>query len=114
MMTIKENCRQLIKYRYNEDLRWQNYQKEGAFLNDIKIIEEKLFQYWKKINLEIDYKGVTDEEWLEMMIGEIIREKELGEDFEGEDIDQMAEEAAQEASGGGEAGNQDGLSSDEL
>ena len=27
--------------------------------------------------------------------------KELGEDFGGEDIDQLAEEAAQEAAGGG-------------
>ena len=39
--------------------------------------------------------------------------KELGEDFGGEDIDQLAEEAAQEA-GGGETGNQGGTSSDEL
>ena len=40
--------------------------------------------------------------------------KELGEDFGGEDIDQLAEEAAQEAAGGGEAGNHSDLSSDEL
>ena len=40
--------------------------------------------------------------------------KELGEDFEGEDIDQLAEEAAQEAAGGGDAGNESDLSSDEL
>lgn len=40
--------------------------------------------------------------------------KELGEDFGGEDIDQLAEEAAQEAAGGGETGNQGGPSSDEL
>ena len=40
--------------------------------------------------------------------------KELGEDFDGEDIDQIAEEAAQEAAGGGEAGSEGDLSSDEL
>lgn len=40
--------------------------------------------------------------------------KELGEDFDGEDIDQIAEEAAEEAAGGGEAGNEGDLSSDEL
>jgi hypothetical protein len=40
--------------------------------------------------------------------------KELGEDFDGEDIDQIAEEAAQEAAGGGDAGNGNDLSSDEL
>ncbi len=40
--------------------------------------------------------------------------KELGEDFGGEDIDQIAEEAAQEAAGGGETGNGGGSSSDEL
>jgi hypothetical protein len=40
--------------------------------------------------------------------------KELGEDFGGEDIDQLAEEAAQEAAGGGETGNRGGPSSDEL
>lgn len=40
--------------------------------------------------------------------------KELGEDFEGEDIDQLAEEAAQEAAGGGKTGDQSDLSSDEL
>lgn len=40
--------------------------------------------------------------------------KELGEDFDGEDIDQIAEEAAQEAAGGGDAGNENDLSSDEL
>src|SRR5512139_3699889 len=39
--------------------------------------------------------------------------KELGEDFGGEDIDQLAEEAAQEAAGGG-AGDQGGGSSDDL
>jgi putative FmdB family regulatory protein len=40
--------------------------------------------------------------------------KELGEDFGGEDIDQLAEEAAQEAAGGGEPGDQGGSSSDDL
>jgi putative FmdB family regulatory protein len=40
--------------------------------------------------------------------------RELGEDFDGEDIDQLAEEAAQEAAGGGEAGNGGDSSSDEL
>jgi putative FmdB family regulatory protein len=40
--------------------------------------------------------------------------KELGEDFSGEDIDQLAEEAAQEAAGGGEAGDENTSSSDEL
>ncbi|MGD0100073.1 MAG: zinc ribbon domain-containing protein [Acidobacteriota bacterium] len=39
--------------------------------------------------------------------------KELGEDFGGEDIDQLAEEAAQEAADGGEAG-EGGPSSDDL
>jgi hypothetical protein len=39
--------------------------------------------------------------------------KELGEDFGGEDIDQLAEEAAQEAPGGGNA-EIDASSSDEL
>jgi hypothetical protein len=38
--------------------------------------------------------------------------KELGEDFGGEDIDQLAEEAAQEAAGGGN--DNDSPSSDEL
>jgi hypothetical protein len=37
--------------------------------------------------------------------------REMGEDFGGEDIDQLAEEAAQEAAGGGEAGNEGGSSS---
>ena len=41
--------------------------------------------------------------------------KELGEDFGGEDIDQIAEEAAQEAAGGGPAGDESGgSSSDDL
>jgi putative FmdB family regulatory protein len=40
--------------------------------------------------------------------------KELGEDFGGEDIDQLAEEAAQEAAGGGEAGEPGGSSSEDL
>jgi len=40
--------------------------------------------------------------------------RELGEDFGGEDIDQLAEEAAQEAAGGGEGGNGGGSSSDDL
>ena len=41
--------------------------------------------------------------------------KELGEDFGGEDIDQLAEEAAQETAGGGPSGNDSGgASSDEL
>jgi putative FmdB family regulatory protein len=31
--------------------------------------------------------------------------KELGEDFAGEDIDQLADEAAQEAAGGGDSGD---------
>jgi putative FmdB family regulatory protein len=39
--------------------------------------------------------------------------KELGEDFGGEDIDQLAEEAAQEAAGGG-PDDSGGLSSDDL
>ena len=39
--------------------------------------------------------------------------KELGEDFGGEDIDQLAEEAAQETAGGGEGG-EGGPSSDDL
>ncbi len=39
--------------------------------------------------------------------------KELGEDFGGEDIDQLAEEAAQEPAGGGESG-EGGGSGDEL
>jgi hypothetical protein len=40
--------------------------------------------------------------------------KELGDDFGGEDIDQLAEEAAQEVASGGDAGNPTDLSSDEL
>ncbi len=40
--------------------------------------------------------------------------KELGEDFGGEDIDQLAEEAAQESAGGGESGGNGGSSSDDL
>jgi len=41
--------------------------------------------------------------------------KEFGEEMGGEDIDQLAEEAAQEVAGGGEYGNQGGgSSSDEL
>jgi len=40
--------------------------------------------------------------------------KELGEDFGGEDIDQLAEEAAQEAAGGEGPGSQGGTSSDDL
>ena len=41
--------------------------------------------------------------------------KELGEDFAGEDIDQLADEAAKEASGSGGTGDLDGgASSDEL
>jgi hypothetical protein len=41
--------------------------------------------------------------------------KELGEDFAGEDIDQLADEAAQEAAGGGDAGDPGGgSSSDDL
>jgi len=40
--------------------------------------------------------------------------KELGDDFGGEDIDQLAEEAAQEVAGGGDAGNPTDPSSDEL
>jgi hypothetical protein len=40
--------------------------------------------------------------------------KELGEDFGGEDIDQLAEEAAQEAAGAGGAGDEGGSSGDEL
>ncbi len=39
--------------------------------------------------------------------------KELGEDFSGEEIDQIAEEAAEEAGGGGDAEG-GGLPSDEL
>ncbi len=38
--------------------------------------------------------------------------KELGEDFGGEDIDQLAEEAAQEAAGGGDSGDPTGPSDD--
>jgi putative FmdB family regulatory protein len=40
--------------------------------------------------------------------------KELGEDFGGEDIDQLAEEASQEAAAGGEAADQGDISSDDL
>jgi hypothetical protein len=40
--------------------------------------------------------------------------RELGEDFGGEDIDQLAEEAAHETAGAGEAKNEGGPSSDEL
>ena len=41
--------------------------------------------------------------------------KELGEDFAGEDIDQLADEAARETAGEGNAGDQGGgTSSDEL
>jgi putative FmdB family regulatory protein len=41
--------------------------------------------------------------------------KELGEDFAGEDIDQLADEAAREAAGEGDAGDQSsGGSSDDL
>jgi hypothetical protein len=40
--------------------------------------------------------------------------KEMGEDFGGEDIDQLAEEAAQEAGGGGETGDAGSSSSDDL
>ena len=40
--------------------------------------------------------------------------KELGEDFEGEDIEQLAEEAAQEAAAGGDAGNEGSPSSEDL
>ena len=40
--------------------------------------------------------------------------KELGEDFGGEDIDQLAEEAAQEAAGGGPSGDPGSSSSDDL
>lgn len=39
---------------------------------------------------------------------------ELGEDFDGEDIDQLAEEAAQEAAGGEGDGGSGDLPSDEL
>jgi putative FmdB family regulatory protein len=40
--------------------------------------------------------------------------KELGEDFGGEDIDQLAEEAAQEASGGGTSGDPGDSSAEDL
>ena len=40
--------------------------------------------------------------------------KEMGEDFGGEDIDQLAEEAAQEAAGGGVADDLGGSSPDDL
>jgi putative FmdB family regulatory protein len=40
--------------------------------------------------------------------------KELGEDFGGEDIDRLAEEAAQETAGGGEAAGEDYSTSDDL
>jgi len=40
--------------------------------------------------------------------------KELGEDFAGEDIDQLAEEAAQEAAGGLSEGAADSAGSDDL
>jgi putative FmdB family regulatory protein len=40
--------------------------------------------------------------------------KELGEDFGGEDIDQFAEEAAQEASGGGTSGDPGDSSAEDL
>jgi hypothetical protein len=39
--------------------------------------------------------------------------KELGEDFAGEDIDQLADEAAQEAAGEGNTGDQGGGTSSE-
>lgn len=39
--------------------------------------------------------------------------KELGEDFGGEDVDRIAEEAAQEAAGGGSI-ERDGASSEDL
>lgn len=39
---------------------------------------------------------------------------EMGEDFEGEDIDQIAEEAAQEASGAGDSGDIGEPASDDL
>jgi putative FmdB family regulatory protein len=38
--------------------------------------------------------------------------KELGEDFGGEDIDQLAEEASQEATGEGDSGDTDGSGDD--
>ena len=40
--------------------------------------------------------------------------REMGEDFGGEDIDQIAEEAAAEAEGGGAAGEDSGSSSEDL
>jgi putative FmdB family regulatory protein len=40
--------------------------------------------------------------------------KELGDDFGGEDIDQLADEAAQEAAGGGEPGGGGDSNSDDL
>jgi putative FmdB family regulatory protein len=40
--------------------------------------------------------------------------KELGEDFGGEDIDQLAEEAAQEAAGGGTSGDPGDSSAEDL
>ena len=40
--------------------------------------------------------------------------RELGEDFGGEDIDQLAEEAAQEAAGGGDSDIGGDMSSEEL
>jgi putative FmdB family regulatory protein len=40
--------------------------------------------------------------------------REMGEDFAGEDIDQLAEEAAAEAAGGGDPGDTGGSSPDDL
>lgn len=40
--------------------------------------------------------------------------KEMGEDFGGEDIDQLAEEAAQEAAGAGDSGDSGGSFPDDL
>jgi hypothetical protein len=40
--------------------------------------------------------------------------KELGEDFGGEDVDQLAEEAAQEAAGGGTSGDPGDSSAEDL
>ena len=48
------------------------------------------------------------------LLASALRRLEMGEDFGGEDIDQLAEEAAQEAAGGGDPGSMGDSSSDDL
>jgi len=55
---------------------------------------------------ENDPKSVA--QWMKKM------GREMGEDFAGEDIDQLAEEAAQEAAGGGDFGDMGESLSDDL